>query len=782
MSTIPTQNPVPSEAAKDLKFNSGKIDEFVTSSNHFYSDRFGKKHYTIEGINNLSKQAMQNYGYITKRSFESGNTIINPNDVLLWEYNGEYYRWDGELPKVVSAGSTPESAGGLGDGKWKSIGDNSLRRELKEGNGSLIGVGNGITLDTKLSSMLSAVDYGFVGDVEGDSTPVFSKMQQDAMDAGIRVIYFPKETSFNLESTVLTNSNTILVGNADIKTSNPNNRYIKCHKDLNTPQEVGYINLGDLSTLANAVLSWRHNPSKSVKVVFVGDSLLMGGQHRHDYTGIADKLKSSISNGVNANCVFYNRAIAGSSLGELLGKIPAYAQPSEFHAPGEEVWITDKDRSWMSYIEDIQPDLVVIGFGMNSFNANDAHNCPKVRGKIKGLASKPSIIWLTTPMRTIDASKVHNNVGFGTYPDNEYSNTSGISYGMYGRLSGDTVIDANRASNIVMLGIDPLSCYMNQLPPQRHSISGDAKTSINNIYIEAILNDGAFIKSIEYARDGAVELIPNELTNTIRLRMRNDPKSTNSIYVDISNTDIKLFTPSKENAASELTKRVEINSIGKLVRFQALGSRVFVAVDSVIVIDIYDVYNAQFQSNISIQSVNGSCKLSGIRFFNAKYKENPPLLTTDEIFSSSIKYGLAGNSLNHPNTTGVEYIYGDALKQLSEKLLSFTVNNSLVKASSSPILPVGISGSIDLKRNGNSISIIGSDISGKLDKDARLVQVNSLYIPEKKVITTCIRVSATGVVDIIGVSINNNGDISFTSALVNDGSKSSFSITFNRMS
>lgn len=130
MSTIPTQNPVPSEAARDLKFNSGKIDEFVTSNNHFYTDRFGKKHYTIDGINYLSKQAMQNYGYITKKSFESGNTIINPNDVLLWESNGEYYRWDGELPKVVSAGSTPESAGGIGGGKWVGVGDASLRGEM----------------------------------------------------------------------------------------------------------------------------------------------------------------------------------------------------------------------------------------------------------------------------------------------------------------------------------------------------------------------------------------------------------------------------------------------------------------------------------------------------------------------------------------------------------------------------------------------------------------------------------------------------------------------------
>ncbi|HBC6190067.1 TPA: hypothetical protein KEW13_003050 [Proteus mirabilis] len=164
MSTIPTQNPVPSEAARDLKFNSGKIDEFVTSNNHFYTDRFGKKHYTIDGINYLSKQAMQNYGYITKRSFESGNTIINPNDVLLWESNGEYYRWDGELPKVVSADSTPESAGGIGEGKWKSIGDATLRSELSSTTGSsMIGDVNFNNLDV-LSSIVSNKYYNH-GDI-----------------------------------------------------------------------------------------------------------------------------------------------------------------------------------------------------------------------------------------------------------------------------------------------------------------------------------------------------------------------------------------------------------------------------------------------------------------------------------------------------------------------------------------------------------------------------------------------------------------------------------------
>ncbi|WP_240127853.1 hypothetical protein [Proteus mirabilis] len=132
MSTIPTQNPVPSEAAKDLKFNSGKIDEFVTSMKNKYIDRFGQEHFTIEGLRWVAQQAISKFGYITLDSFQKGAEITLPNQVLRDEVTGEYYRWDGWLPKSIPVGSTPENSGGIGVGKWLSVGDSSLRSELKE--------------------------------------------------------------------------------------------------------------------------------------------------------------------------------------------------------------------------------------------------------------------------------------------------------------------------------------------------------------------------------------------------------------------------------------------------------------------------------------------------------------------------------------------------------------------------------------------------------------------------------------------------------------------------
>lgn len=143
MATTPTNKPIPSEDPRDLKFNAGKIDEVVNSDAHYYTDRFGVRRWTIAGFQYTAEEAIRNYGYITMDSFENGATLTSPNQVLRYEATGEYYRWDGAFPKTVSAGSTPETSGGVGLGVWVSVGDASLRSDLSQSTGAeLLGYGN----------------------------------------------------------------------------------------------------------------------------------------------------------------------------------------------------------------------------------------------------------------------------------------------------------------------------------------------------------------------------------------------------------------------------------------------------------------------------------------------------------------------------------------------------------------------------------------------------------------------------------------------------------------
>ncbi|WP_336993312.1 hypothetical protein [Lelliottia amnigena] len=139
MATIPTQDAVPSESPRDLKFNAGKIDEFATSMALQYFDRFGNLHYTIEGLKQLVLEQIYSLGWNLKGSFQAAGTVMNPGDLLQDTSTGLWYRLDdlSSLPKTVTSGSTPASSGGTGPGKWQPVDvADVLRKDLAKTSGA----------------------------------------------------------------------------------------------------------------------------------------------------------------------------------------------------------------------------------------------------------------------------------------------------------------------------------------------------------------------------------------------------------------------------------------------------------------------------------------------------------------------------------------------------------------------------------------------------------------------------------------------------------------------
>lgn len=139
----PTQNPVPSADIRDHVFAGAKVDEFVTSLAESYADRFGKNHYTIEGLKKLALQQIYNLGWNLVGSFQGGATLNAAGDIIQDETTGIWYRWDdlSTLPKTVPTGSTPDSTGGVGDGAWLAVDvSDVLRKDLAKIDGEkLIG-------------------------------------------------------------------------------------------------------------------------------------------------------------------------------------------------------------------------------------------------------------------------------------------------------------------------------------------------------------------------------------------------------------------------------------------------------------------------------------------------------------------------------------------------------------------------------------------------------------------------------------------------------------------
>lgn len=76
--------------------------------------------------------------------FTTGGTLTSSdrNKAVLWPMadggDGDWYYWEGALPKVIPAASTPSSAGGVASGTWRPVGDVQLRKQISDPNGATL--------------------------------------------------------------------------------------------------------------------------------------------------------------------------------------------------------------------------------------------------------------------------------------------------------------------------------------------------------------------------------------------------------------------------------------------------------------------------------------------------------------------------------------------------------------------------------------------------------------------------------------------------------------------
>ncbi|HAW4058902.1 TPA: hypothetical protein JLV17_002114, partial [Escherichia coli] len=158
MTTYNTRNPLGSAAAKDLYDNAQNFDHLSNDKeNEVWKDRFGVDRLTWYGMEKRYQEKLSSMGWNLMDSFQEGNTLTEADQALRWKLpdgDGEYYRWDGEFPKFVTAGSTPDSSGGIGTGAWIGIGDAALRSNLASEEGAgMVGTSSGKTVQEEISSI-----------------------------------------------------------------------------------------------------------------------------------------------------------------------------------------------------------------------------------------------------------------------------------------------------------------------------------------------------------------------------------------------------------------------------------------------------------------------------------------------------------------------------------------------------------------------------------------------------------------------------------------------------
>lgn len=107
-----TQNPIGSDDQLDLQDNAISFDYAMNSPAALWEDRFGKQHKTVQ-------QALKDVGFKPAGfDFVSGGTLgLGDRDkCVFYPTDGYWYSWNGKLPYVVPANSSPTPGGKKGWG------------------------------------------------------------------------------------------------------------------------------------------------------------------------------------------------------------------------------------------------------------------------------------------------------------------------------------------------------------------------------------------------------------------------------------------------------------------------------------------------------------------------------------------------------------------------------------------------------------------------------------------------------------------------------------------
>lgn len=208
MATTPTNNPIPSEDPRDLKFNAGKIDEEVNGSADYYTDRFSAQRLTNTGRNNQFQSQMQQQAddWVTQFNQQESDFqqfLLNSGYQFLGDYeNGPYtistrnqiVRYQNELWRLNAATNPSYTTTGVNSTSWAvdvthlvSVGDANLRQELSSTNSvlgtSLVQHNAGNSLRAVLNRIKTLSDYGalntFLGYNPTIDPTVFNDRQSD---------------------------------------------------------------------------------------------------------------------------------------------------------------------------------------------------------------------------------------------------------------------------------------------------------------------------------------------------------------------------------------------------------------------------------------------------------------------------------------------------------------------------------------------------------------------------------------------------------------------------
>lgn len=579
-------------------------------------------------------------------SFYFGGTLNSTDDVLLFEGDGKYYSWSSALPKVVFAGSSPTTSGGIGAGAWVDRTQETFRSELLS-NGGIKNIGG--------VGYLCAESYSGASDNE-----ILQNAINDAITKKITFITFNRD--YYVTSEILNRQEVIFVGKHEITGAGSYRMRIVRGDEKSIPVLNG-ITAEQLPAFSR---------KKSPIIVMVGDSISTSEPNTIDginsqYSYIKEKI---VSDNPTKAPVFYNRGVGGQTFYQL-NTVASSNFPD---------WYTNHATPWLDYVSALNPDLVIVSMGMNDGGDNFvAAALTDVITKIKAFSSKPDVVLVTCPVPSTHPGGSWDAI-YGTKAAQEGRDYAAAAVRSAGAFYGVPVIDANRVFNVVRDGFDVVDS---------HSVAVNSPASVNGGYLSPVecRNWSATVVMANRAQYGlanplAVQVGP-KLTELVFIKLDGD----NQILLDCYNTSgsYKQYGMAGQ-IVPDSPHSIRIEVFNQQIRVFVVGS----SIDSEPKFVPMYVGGGLYTPGIGRYDDNyGSGTLSSITSFAyGEHTKYLPSITNNEMWGIGdggvgTKTPYGGNGINHPTSTGASAVYKTAIDACDFSAIGDGVGNWSIPAESS---------------------------------------------------------------------------------------------------
>lgn len=393
---------------------------------------------------------------------------------------------------------------------------------------------------------------------------------------------------------------------------------------------------------------------KSPVVVVMGDSICTtNGNNLYNVAGsVYDNLCNQIKKqNPDKSPIFYNRSIAGLGYSHVNSlQVPSANQPS---------WYNNTLPNWWANVMALQPDLVIIAFGMNDgqvMSQNDGYTMANSMNDAFNLVSQYQdqidIVLMTPPV----PSKGGKYPDFSSkFPQEGRDNAAGLIRG-YAKKYGFGLIDVNRVFNIARDGFDIVEGAF-----ERRS---EGSTTLPKIFsAEEETGDFVFVADLGVITSSYF---------TSGFFIKYGPYGDGLSLIQINEVDANNI--SVANFGRKLNTVQTVKTIPKplgqtKMTFEKDGNALRLYFNDVLVVDFTgDVFISSGGTyRPSFGHISGQLHSIYYTVYTKKPNRYMPILTDYDMWnlnsaSLGTKAPWGGNGLNHPSTTGIAATYVKAFE------------------------------------------------------------------------------------------------------------------------